>query len=136
MLFAGSASRYNLHKSNSTTKLAPNIDRKKSFNVRKNSEIYPWPQNVNDDEYFKYTETRKKSILTFNSSQYNKDDVEITFKDNFLNIKLSKPVKENDKISIKDINRCYKIPQNIDINTLKKEFARNGDLIIKMKKSI
>uniref|UniRef100_A0A0K0DVE2 SHSP domain-containing protein n=1 Tax=Strongyloides stercoralis TaxID=6248 RepID=A0A0K0DVE2_STRER len=135
MLFARSSSKYNLNNSTSTTNITSNVERKKSFKKRKHSEICPWPKNFDDDKYFKHTETKKNSIIIVNGSQFNKDLVEITIKDNLLNIKLSQHVKEDDKISVKDVNRCYKVPQNVNLNTLKKEFNTNGDLIIKMKKS-
>ncbi|CEF67148.1 Alpha crystallin/Hsp20 domain and HSP20-like chaperone domain-containing protein [Strongyloides ratti] len=134
MLFAGSTSKYNLHNYNSTTNISSNIDRKKSIKKRKNSEMCPWPQNV-DDKYFKHTETKKNSIIVVNGSQFNKNIVELTIKDDMLNIKLSQHVKENDKICTKDVNRCYKVPQNINLSTLKKEFNTNGDLVIKLRKN-
>uniref|UniRef100_A0A0N4Z279 SHSP domain-containing protein n=1 Tax=Parastrongyloides trichosuri TaxID=131310 RepID=A0A0N4Z279_PARTI len=139
MLFVRSSSKQSVHKlSNAGTDSGKNtpLSRNKSFNKkRKNSENFSWPQNLEGDGYLKCTETRKNSILVVNGSQMSKSSAKVTIKNNMLNIKSSKESAKTNKVNDNEINRCYKVPKNLDLSTMTKEVAENGDLIIRVEKS-
>ncbi|KHJ95922.1 Hsp20/alpha crystallin family protein [Oesophagostomum dentatum] len=105
-----------------------------SVEVQHSSKYWDWPLQHND-EAVTVTDTATDFKVDLDAKPFGPKEIQVKTIGDLIEIQMDHERRGNDIMNVsRSITRCYKLPQNVDMKTLKSNLDDNGVLHISAKK--